>query len=95
MFRSRLRPDAGDEYGAWAARMLELARAMPGFVDFKSFHADDGERVSIITFDSLETERAWRDHPDHQAAQGLGRDRFYEAYAIQVAEVITEHRFPR
>jgi heme-degrading monooxygenase HmoA len=95
VFRSRLRPDAGDEYATWAARMLELARAMPGFVDFKSFHADDGERVSVITFDSLETQRAWRDHPDHRAAQRLGRDRFYETFDIQVAAVVRESRFTR
>ena len=46
---------------------------MPGFVDFKSFVADDGERVSIVTFASVETHRAWRDHPEHRAAQHMGR----------------------
>ena len=95
VFRSRLRADAGDEYTAWAQRMLELAREMPGFVDFKIFHADDGERVSVITFESLETQRAWREHPDHRAAQRLGRERFYERYDIQVAEVVRRNRFTR
>jgi len=67
---------------------------MPGFVDFKSFEADDGERVSIITFESVETQRAWRDDPEHQAAQQMGRDRFYASYDISVAEVMGEHHFP-
>ena len=95
IFRSRLRADAGDEYTAWSQRMLESARGMPGFVDFKVFQAEDGERVSVITFDSLESQRAWREHPDHRAAQRLGRERFYEHYDIQVAEVVRGNSFTR
>jgi heme-degrading monooxygenase HmoA len=95
VFRSRLRPEARTEYDAWAERMLELARAMPGFVDFKTFRADDEERVSVITFDSLEHHQAWRDHPEHGAAQELGRERFYQSFAIQVCEVIQARHFSR
>ena len=95
VFRSRLRPDAGPEYAAWAARMLEIARGMPGFVDFKTFQAEDGERVSVIAFDSLEAQRAWGEHPEHRAAQRLGRERFYDSYDIQVAEVVRTSRFTR
>ncbi len=95
VFRSRLRPEWVDDYHDTAQRVLELARTMPGFVDFKSFEADDGERVSIVTFESRETQRAWRDHPEHRAAQQMGRDRFYASYDISVSEVIGEHHFPR
>jgi len=95
VFRSRLRPESVDEYHETAQRILDLARTMPGFVDFKSFEADDGERVSVVTFASVETHRAWRDHPEHRAAQQLGRDRFYASYDILVSEVIGESHFPR
>jgi heme-degrading monooxygenase HmoA len=81
------------EYLATAERMLELARAMPGFVDFKTFQADDGERVSVITFASLEAQRAWRDHPEHRAAQKIGRERLYASYRISVCEVTGESDF--
>jgi len=81
------------EYQETAQRMLELARTMPGFVDFKQFEADDGERVSIITFASLETERAWRDHPEHRAAQQAGRERLYASYSISVCETIGASNF--
>ena len=94
VFRSRLRGDNGDEYEATATRMEELARAMPGFVDFKTFTADDSERVSIIVFDSMEHEAAWRHHPDHKDAQRQGRERFYSAYDIAVCEVLRRSRFP-
>jgi heme-degrading monooxygenase HmoA len=93
VFRSRLRPEWADEYHETAARILALGRTMPGFVDFKSFEAEDGERVSIVTFASKETHRAWRDHPEHRAAQQMGRDRFYSSYDISVGEVIGESHF--
>ncbi len=93
VFRSRLRPESAPEYHETARRMVELARTMPGFIDFKSFEADDGERVSIITFASMQTHRAWRDHPEHRAAQRLGRDRFYASYDISVGEAVSETHF--
>ena len=93
VFRSRLRPEAGAEYYETAERMLELARTMPGFVDFKSFEADDGERVSVITFDSSEAQRAWRDHPEHRAAQKIGRERFYASYDISVCALSSKSTF--
>jgi heme-degrading monooxygenase HmoA len=93
VFRSRLRPEWVTEYHETAQRILELARTMPGFVDFKSFEADDGERVSIVIFASRETHRAWRDHPEHRVAQQMGRDRFYASYDISVSEVVGEHHF--
>ena len=93
VFRSRLRAGADHEYHEAAEHILALASAMPGFLDFKTFAADDGERVSVITFDSLEHHRAWRDHPEHQAVQRLGHDRFYASYRIAVCELLHERAF--
>jgi heme-degrading monooxygenase HmoA len=95
VFRSTLRPEAAEEYEAMSERMLGLARAMPGFVDYKTFASEDGERVTIVTFASLEAHQAWREHPEHRQAQRLGRERFYDTFAIQVGVCITERRFER
>ena len=85
VFRSRLRPDAEARgYGETAVRMEASARAMPGFIDFKAFTASDGERVSIITFDTLEHQAAWRDDPEHRVAQARGREEFYAEYSVSV-----------
>ncbi len=87
VFRSRLRPDAeANGYSHLAARMEARARTMPGFVEFKTFTATDGERVSVITFDTFEHHAAWRDDPEHRAAQQRGRDAFYVEYSISVCE---------
>ena len=95
IFRSRLRPEAADEYHATAERMVELARVQPGFVDIKTFEADDGERVSLVTFESADAQRAWREHPEHRAAQRRGREAFYATYDITVCAIAHERHFRR
>lgn len=94
VFRSRLRPDAeANGYGILAARMEANARAMPGFVDFKTFDAPDGERVSVVTFETLEHHEAWRTDPDHRDAQARGREAFYAEYSISVCEERSHRSF--
>jgi heme-degrading monooxygenase HmoA len=94
VFRSRLRDDRSDGYDETADAMEHRARTMPGFVDFKTFLAADGERVSLIVFASREAHDAWRDDPPHRDAQRQGRAGWYEEYSIQVCELVTERRFP-
>lgn len=47
IFRARIRPENADEYYALADDMGQIARAMPGFVSWKGYFAEDGERVSV------------------------------------------------
>jgi len=86
VFRSRLRPDA-DAYPEHAARIAELARSMPGYVEHKAFTADDGERVTVVTFADRATHDAWGRHPVHREAQRAGVSDYYEEYSIAVGEV--------
>ena len=93
IFRSRLRPEARDEYVLWAERMDRLARQMPGFVGIKTFQAADGERVSIVEFASDAESLAWRQQPEHLEAQRLGRDRFYAEYEVIVCRPLRRYTF--
>ena len=87
VFRSRLLPEAeANGYPELAARMEARAQDMPGFVEFKTFVAADGERLSLIVFDTADHQRAWRDDPEHRAAQARGRRDFYAGYSISVCE---------
>lgn len=94
IFRSRLRPEAVEDYTRWATRMSELARAMPGYVSHTAFTAEDGERVTIVEFESEDTHRAWAMHPEHLQAQRKGRAEFYETFSLQVCQPLRESRFP-
>jgi len=95
VFRARVKPELQKEYAEWVARMRELAATMPGFISHKGFYADDGERVSIIEFESEEAQRAWRTHPEHIAAQRKGRKDFYQEYRIQVCSLQRESVHPK
>ncbi|MCL4446543.1 MAG: antibiotic biosynthesis monooxygenase [Actinobacteria bacterium] len=94
VFRSRLREDAeANGYGELAARMEDRARAMPGFIDFKTFTAPDGERVSVIAFDTIAHQHVWRDDAEHRVAQRRGRDVFYSEYSISVCQELDWRSF--
>lgn len=69
VLRSRLKPGVHNEYVAMASRMKEIAEAMPGYISDKDFVAPDGERVTVVEFESEDTVRAWRQHPEHIKAQ--------------------------
>jgi len=86
VFRSRLRPDA-HAYPEHAARMSELARTMPGYVEHKVFTAEDGERVTLVTFADRASHDAWGRHPQHREAQQAGIRDYYDEYSISVGEV--------
>lgn len=92
VFRSRLRPEAEVEYSEWAARMNALAVEMPGYVSHKGFTAEDGERVTIVEFESEDAQQAWSRHPEHIQAKVKGKKEFYSEYRIQVCTVVRESR---
>lgn len=91
LFRSRLASEDG--YHEMADEMLATAKEMPGFVEFKSFKAEDGERMSVVWWQDEETMSAWRNHPRHRVAQQTGRAKWYESYRIEVAHVVRENAF--
>ncbi|HEY1361420.1 MAG TPA: antibiotic biosynthesis monooxygenase [Xanthobacteraceae bacterium] len=95
VFRSRLLPGMREEYVALVERMAEIAATMPGYISHKGFFADDGERVTIVEFEHEEGMRAWRNHPEHLAAQKKARRIFYSEYHVQVCEVLRQSDFRR
>jgi heme-degrading monooxygenase HmoA len=94
VFRSRIRSDADlsgiEEAGV---RMYELASAMPGFVSYKEFKAEDGEILSLVEFRSEAELTAWRNHPEHLEIQRIGRERVFERYDITVCAPIRRYSF--
>ena len=90
VFRSRLRPEAVGEYMPMAKRMSELAKAMPGYISHKGFAAEDGERLTLVEFDSEESLRAWAVHSEHVEAKKLGRQRFFTEYRVQICNIIRD-----
>lgn len=94
LFRSRLVDDPAG-YGEMAQEMVDTAKTMPGFVDVKAFKADDGERLTVVWWENEETLAAWRNHARHKIAQRLGREKWYQNYSLEVAEVTRSSTFDR
>ncbi|WP_298338862.1 DJ-1/PfpI family protein [Ferrimicrobium sp.] len=89
VFRSRLKPDHQD-YELVADDLEQLARNQPGFRFFKTYQAQDGERCSIVVFDSEESQRAWRVNPRHLEVQRRAARDFYSEFSVQVGSLLRE-----
>lgn len=94
VFRSRLNGSQRNAYEEMAQRMSELARGVPGYRSHKAFQAPDGERVTVVEFDSEEGLRTWARHPGHVQAKKLGRTSFFDSYRVQVCRVLRDSAFP-
>lgn len=94
-FRSKLTPAAGDDYAEAADQMLAYAQDMPGFIAIKSYRADDGERLTLVWWRDAVSLADWRQHPQHVEVKRTGREKWYEYYKMEVAEVVSTSDFMR
>jgi heme-degrading monooxygenase HmoA len=93
IFTSRRRVEPGDGYEATADRMIELARARPGFLGVESVRDDIG--ITVSYWDDLDAIAAWKADAEHRVAQAEGRDRWYARYAVRIARVEREYGYTR
>jgi heme-degrading monooxygenase HmoA len=67
-------------------RMWSIVSAMPGFISYKAYTAEDGERIAVVRFESREALEAWRTHPEHRATQERARREWFDTYWVQASE---------
>jgi heme-degrading monooxygenase HmoA len=53
----------------------------------ESVRTADGHGITLSYWDSLESIQAWKRDAEHLEAQRLGREHWYESYALRVAKV--------
>ncbi len=100
LFFNRYREDLVGErreaYEAHAERVYDKVVAdHPGFVDMKTFTAEDGERLVMVRFRDLEAQHRWRDDAFHRRAQEAGRTDYYSEYRIVVCEELGSRSWTR
>ncbi|MBL8644781.1 MAG: antibiotic biosynthesis monooxygenase [Rhodospirillaceae bacterium] len=88
-----LRTPGDDGYGAMADRMVEIAQTMPGFLGVES--AREGLGITVCYWQTLESIAAWKAEAEHEAAQKLGREKWYAAYHTRIARVERDYGFER
>lgn len=95
LFWSRFRDDIEETaYREDAERIHTLAQSTPGFISIKTYQAADGERLSVIMFETDEQQTEFRERAEHRAAQQRGRESYYQSYRLLVCESRREHRWP-
>ena len=71
----------GDGYDEVAARMLALARDMPGYLGHDSARGADGFGITVSYWRGPEDIARWRAHPEHARVIAAARaGGWYEAY---------------
>jgi len=95
IFRSRktgLQPDA---YSDMASHMSELVTTIPGYISHKTFHHSDGETLTLGEFESIDAIHHWGNHPEHQVAQAIGQQHWYETYELTICDIHSRRTFNR
>ena len=73
-------------YTDTAQRINELVQQQRGYIG--KYHRMEGNReITISYWESLEAVKAWKAHPEHRAAQELGRSKWYADYQVQLVRI--------
>lgn len=81
-------------YEAMADRMLELALARPDCLGAESVRGADGLGITVSYWRDEASIIAWKADAQHLAAQRLGRERWYEHYALRISKVERDYSGP-
>ncbi|GAB3328627.1 antibiotic biosynthesis monooxygenase [Marivirga atlantica] len=76
-------------YQQMADLMERLASEQKGFLGIESARNEIG--ITVSYWKSLEAIKLWKAHIDHQAAQKLGREKWYASYTVRIAKVEKEY----
>lgn len=87
VFTSQRTEGDGADYAAMADRMVELARAQPGFLGIESARGADGVGITVSYWQSADAIRAWHAVAEHREAQRLGYERWYAWFRLRVCRV--------
>ena len=78
-------------YTEMANKMVELAKAQPGFMGVESARNEIG--ITVSYWESLEAIKNWEDNMEHLEAQENGRTTWYKNYKVRIAKVEREYEF--
>lgn len=84
-----VKPGAEEEEVRVGEELEATLRAMPGFISYKSYRAEDGEEISILRMATREALDSWVRQPRHREVQKIAA-RIYERLWVQTAETYRE-----
>lgn len=81
------------EYEAISNKMLELVQQQPGFLGIES--ARDGLGITVSYWEDEKSILKWTANLEHQEAQRLGKDKFYQSYSLRISKVERAYSFDK
>ncbi len=87
IFSSARKGTQDDGYEETAARMVELAAGMPGFLGVESARNSDGFGITVSYWKTEKAIAQWRTHAEHLLAQERGKTQWYRHYILRIAKV--------
>lgn len=91
-----IRTATDEGYGAMASAMAELAAQQPGFIGIDSARDPvTGIGITVAYWRDEDSIVRWRENAKHAVARQLGREKWYEQFAVHVAKVERSYEFQR
>ena len=78
-------------YENTSERMEELVQNQVGFLGMDTAKSEIG--ITISYWDSLDSIKHWKQNLEHQAAQKMGKNKWYSHYHVRVCKVEIEYFF--
>ncbi|MBC3766492.1 antibiotic biosynthesis monooxygenase family protein [Neptunicella marina] len=88
-----VKSDQQQGYSDMATNMWNLAHQQPGFLGAESASADLS--ITVSYWKDLDSIKAWRNNAEHQQAQKMGKEQWYNAYKLRIAKVERDYQFAR
>lgn len=76
-------------YAEMAEQMATLAAQQPGYLGMETAREELG--ITVSYWESIDAIKRWKQQADHQQAQRLGRERWYQSYRIRISKVEREY----
>jgi len=88
-----IRTDLDENYQEMANLMVDLASKQVGFLGMETARSAIG--ITVSYWNDLEAIREWKQQVDHQMAQKMGREVWYQQYKTRIAKVERDYGFEK
>lgn len=92
LFEAHARPEHQARYLQLAAELKPLLAQVDGFIAIERFQSLTDEKILSLSWWRDEAAvLAWKNNPQHQAAQREGRETLFAGYSLHIATLVREY----
>lgn len=92
LFEAHARPEHQARYLQLAAELKPLLAQFDGFIAIERFQSLTDEKILSLSWWRDEAAvLAWKNNPQHQAAQREGRETLFAGYSLRIATLVREY----